>query len=197
MTLALGLLLVAGTARAGTIYLARDESGNLLFTDSPTTPDAVVVFAREPPAADPTVDHALLERKFDPLILQFAEQYRVDPFLVKAMIRTESKFDPGAVSAAGARGLMQLMPGTAERFGVKNVHDPAQNIRGGVAYLRWLLDEFRGDRKLAVAAYNCGEGVVRRVRRVPEIRETLGYVAKVEEADRDYRERGFSARTLP
>ena len=100
------------------------------------------------------------------------------PF-VRAVIQTESQFDPRAVSSVGAQGLMQLMPATARRFGVLDPFDPQQNIFGGVRYLRWLLDKFGGDQTLAAAGYNAGENAVVRYRGVPPYRETQGYVRRI------------------
>ncbi|MHB8174175.1 MAG: lytic transglycosylase domain-containing protein [Nitrospirota bacterium] len=108
------------------------------------------------------------------------EKYGVDPNLVRSIIKAESNFNPSAVSPKGALGLMQLMPSTAADMGVRKILDPAQNIDGGVKYLRYLLDCFRGDVELSVAAYNCGQGrVIRNGMCVPEIPETKNYVRKV------------------
>ena len=104
---------------------------------------------------------------------------RVSPALVVAMIAVESSGRTNAVSHAGAAGLMQLMPATAERFGVTDRNDPHQNIRGGVAYMDWLLKEFGGDAVLALAGYNAGENAVKRNGGVPPFSETRAYVPKV------------------
>jgi soluble lytic murein transglycosylase-like protein len=103
----------------------------------------------------------------------------VSPAMVLAVMAVESSGRPQAVSSAGAQGLMQLIPATAERFGVADPFDPAQNIAGGVAYLDWLLREFDGDPLLALAGYNAGEGAVRRNGGVPPFAETRDYVPKV------------------
>jgi soluble lytic murein transglycosylase-like protein len=104
---------------------------------------------------------------------------RVSPALALAVIAVESAGRPTAVSRAGAQGLMQLIPATAERFGVRDAFDPAQNIRGGVTYLDWLLNEFDHDVVLALAGYNAGEGAVRRNNGVPPFAETRDYVPRV------------------
>jgi len=96
-----------------------------------------------------------------------------------AVIQVESNFDPNALSPKNAQGLMQLIPETAERFGVNDVWDPEQNLRGGMAYLRWLLDHFQGDVRLALAGYNAGEGAVEQHQGIPPFGETQEYVRRV------------------
>lgn len=115
-----------------------------------------------------------------------ARTHGVDEALVRAVIHAESAFRPNAVSHAGAGGLMQLMPGTAARFGVRDRFDAAQNIDGGVRYLAWLLRRYNGDVTLATAAYNAGEGAVDRYGGVPPYRETRGYVVKVADLFHNY-----------
>lgn len=108
-----------------------------------------------------------------------APEYQLAPALVLAVVATESNFDASALSPKNAMGLMQLIPDTARRFGVRDPLDPAQNLRGGMAYLRWLLAYFEGDIRLAAAAYNAGEGAVERYRGVPPFAETRLYVRKI------------------
>jgi soluble lytic murein transglycosylase-like protein len=108
-----------------------------------------------------------------------APEYQLEPHFVLAIMATESNFDPMAESPKKAQGLMQLIPGTAARFNVRNVFDPVQNIRGGMAYLRWLMAYFEGDVVLAAAAYNAGEGAVERYRGVPPYAETRQYVGRI------------------
>ncbi len=116
---------------------------------------------------------------YNDTILAMATAKSVDPALVRAVIHAESSFNPTAVSRTGAMGLMQLMPGTAARFGVGNAFDPKENIRGGVTYLRFLLDKFNGDMSLVAAGYNAGEGAVMKYGGVPPYNETTEYVARV------------------
>ena len=113
------------------------------------------------------------------LVRALAADYKLDPNLVLALIETESNFNPQARSPKNAQGLMQLIPATAERFGVQNVWDPEQNLRGGMAYLRWLLGYFKGDVRLALAGYNAGEGAVERHGGVPPFPETQAYVSRI------------------
>lgn len=124
------------------------------------------------------------------LVDQIAQQHDVDRDLVHSMIRVESNYNPFAVSNKGALGLMQLVPATARRFGVADVFDPAQNVEGGVRYLKYLLDLYEGDHQLtlALAAYNAGEGAVERYRGVPPFRETRDYVYRVGKALDETRE---------
>ena len=112
------------------------------------------------------------------LVAEAAKNFDVSPLLVDSVIQVESNYNPFAVSAKGAQGLMQLMPGTARRFGVTDSFDPKQNIEAGVRYLKFLQDTFQDDR-LAIAAYNAGEKAVAKYRDVPPYAETASYVAKV------------------
>jgi soluble lytic murein transglycosylase-like protein len=118
--------------------------------------------------------------RFRGLIEGAAQRHGLMPELLHAVIRAESAYQPDALSHAGACGLMQLMPGTAERFNVRNIWDPAENIQGGAAYLRLLLDMFDNDLQLALAAYNAGENAVKRYgNQIPPYQETQDYVRKV------------------
>ena len=113
------------------------------------------------------------------MVRSMAPRYRLDPNLVLAVIETESNFNPKALSPKNAQGLMQLIPATAARFGVDDVWDPKQNLHGGMAYLRWLLDHFDGDIKLALAGYNAGEKAVERHGGIPPYAETQAYVKRI------------------
>jgi soluble lytic murein transglycosylase-like protein len=154
---------------------------------APEPPDCM----REPAAPLPEYEPPLREAAAPPalpasapkaivaLVKKMAPQYRVPPHLVLAIMQAESNFDAAAVSPRNAQGLMQLIPDTAARFRVDNPFDPAQNIRGGIAYLRWLLAYFEGDVALVAAAYNAGEGTVERYRGVPPYDETRAYVQRI------------------
>ena len=128
----------------------------------------------------PSVDYrAIAPQKIFDLVMRMAPQFKVEPQLALAIISAESNFNALALSPKNAQGLMQLIPQTSERFNVKNPFDPAQNIRGGLTYLRWLLAYFEGDVALVAAAYNAGEGKVERYRGVPPYQETRAYVQRI------------------
>lgn len=134
-------------------------------------------------------DEAVPDTPFGQQIWEAARRHGVASTLVAAVVRAESAFDAGAVSAKGARGLMQLMPATASRFGVSRneIHDPEKNLDAGTRYLAWLLARFDGDVMLALAAYNAGEGTVDRYDGVPPYRETRNYLRRI------YATLGFAA----
>jgi hypothetical protein len=118
--------------------------------------------------------------KFDALIRENGARYGVDPYLIFCVMEQESQFKPWVVSPKGARGLMQLMPGTAAHFGVRRAFDPAENIMGGTKYLKQLLENFNGRVDLVLAGYNAGEGAVRKYgHNVPPYRETRNYVQRI------------------
>jgi len=124
-------------------------------------------------------DHNPNRQVVEGWVNQIAPHYGIDPALVMAVIRAESAFNISAVSNKNAQGLMQLIPETAERFGVKDSWDPVQNIKGGTAYLHWLLRHFEGKVDLVLAAYNAGEGAVERYHGIPPYRETQNYVKQI------------------
>ena len=124
---------------------------------------------------------------YDHYIRQVSRRYNVDPYLIKAVIKTESDFDCYALSKKGAQGLMQLMPGTAKELKVRNPFNPRENIDGGTRYLRNMLELFDGNLSLSLAAYNAGPTLVKRLQRIPRIPETVNYVRKVLGHYKNYR----------
>lgn len=120
------------------------------------------------------------KRKIANVVSELAPRYQIDPRLALAVIATESNFDPNARSDKDARGLMQLIPDTANRFKVRDVYDVKDNVRGGLAYLRWLLAYYRGDVKLVAAAYNAGEKAVDKHGGIPPYAETRAYVERIQ-----------------
>ncbi len=165
------------------IYSWRDSSGGLVLS-SHIPDDAGSVTSYRVPSAEGvrTTRAASSERqaRYNDLIVENSRLNNVRQSLVRAVIQVESGFDPFAQSNKGAMGLMQLMPGTAREFGVRNAFNPEENVRAGVAYLRQLLDRYDGDEALALAAYNAGPGAVdRHGQTVPPFTETKNYVSKV------------------
>jgi soluble lytic murein transglycosylase-like protein len=170
------------------VYSGLSESGSIVL--SSTADDvakSVLIEAErvEPPLVAAQVqagqDFLLsVPQSFMPFIKEASSAYRIPTELIHAVISVESNYNPNAVSPKGARGLMQLMPATAKRFGSNNATDPRQNILTGSRYLRWLLDFFDEDVELAIAAYNAGEAaVVQAGRKIPRFTETQLYVPKV------------------
>lgn len=187
-TLAVVLLLTAMPTVAE-IYKYKDSNGNLHFTDRPQKKSAgfnLLWRSGNDPryAADYSrinlKDFRRNKLRFANMITQAAQRANLKPSLLHAVVRAESAYDPKALSKKGARGLMQLMPATADRYGVSDSWDPEQNLDGGARYLRDLLDMFDQDLKLAVAAYNAGENAVKKYgNKIPPYPETRQYVRKV------------------
>ncbi len=159
---------------AGEIYQYVDKNGTVHFSNVPTDPRFQKMerdYLRFVPR--------LSREKLEQVIARYSKQQRLDPALVRAVIKAESDFNPRARSKAGAMGLMQLMPTTAAAWNVRNPYNPLDNIKGGARHLRYLLDRFYGDLPLALAAYNAGESRVERHQRIPPFPETRQYVHKV------------------
>jgi len=162
-----------------TLFSYTDENGIRIFTNIPPKAPVKDLVVSGRPLPDPPANPAVSATPYDPIISKYASEYQLDPSLIKSMITKESAFNPKAVSRKGAQGLMQLMPATAARHGVRNSFDPEENIRGGMKHMRFLLDTFDNDLSLSLAAYNAGENLVQRLGRVPNIRETTDYVRTI------------------
>ncbi len=175
----------SGVSRAETLFSYVDENGVRIFTNiAPKGPvQDLKMSGHSLPSEGISASGG--DKKADPnydvIIDKYAEEYRVDPALIRSMIATESSFNPKAVSRKGAQGLMQLMPATAARIGVRDAFDPEENIRGGTKHMRFLLDTFGNDLNLSLAAYNAGENLVQRLGRVPDFKETHDYVRTIKE----------------
>jgi soluble lytic murein transglycosylase-like protein len=184
---AMALGVIARPAMAD-IFTFTDDNGVIHFTNIPSNDKRYRLLRKEGDNPAPStmarasswLPSETLIRQYSPLIERVSLEYGVEKALVHAVISAESGYNPYAISRAGALGLMQLMPETAKRYGVKNSLDPEQNINGGVRYLKDLLMMFNGNIELAVAAYNAGENaVVRAGNRIPNYAETVQYVPKV------------------
>jgi soluble lytic murein transglycosylase-like protein len=168
---AFALVLVATSASAD-VHIATRADGRRVIYNSPTGK-----------TTRDTNWHWLAKQqdrpsRYDPIIERYALLYGVNPTLIRAVIQVESDFNPNTVSKKGARGLMQLIPATAKRYGVDKIHDPEQNIRGGVKYLSDLMAMFAGDLPRVLAAYNAGENAVIRHGGIPPYQETATYVKR-------------------
>jgi soluble lytic murein transglycosylase-like protein len=178
----IGLGLVSPRLSLAEMYKYVDENGVIHFTNIPDKRYNLVL-------KDRWVRFRLGASfdQYDPVIRKTSDRYGVDHALVKAVIKAESNFDTQAISRAGAKGLMQLMPGTAKALGVNDSFHPADNIEGGVRYLRYLIDLFNGNLQLVLAAYNAGEEAVFRYDGIPPYQETRTYVQRVLEYFQNYR----------
>lgn len=175
---------MCGNAHAEIYGFVDGDRVSVVISDTPPADGRYVLFKKDPPVQAAAVEPG----RYSSHILAAAKETRVDPALIHAVISVESGYNPSARSSAGAVGLMQLMPGTAKRYGVKNRLDPAQSIHGGARYLRDLQDMFDDNLQLVLAAYNAGEHAVMKYgNRIPPYRETAAYVPKVLRLYRKYR----------
>ncbi len=169
-------------AHAADIYRCIESDGVVHFSNAPTRDcfvRIIIVRPERPPEPSAPAVRADVAR-YEALIAEAAVRHRVEPALIKAVIRAESNFDPRAVSRKGARGLMQLMPETASMYGLADPFEPRGNIDAGAKHLKMLLEKYAGNLRLALAAYNAGEQAVERYgRRIPPFPETRGYVRAV------------------
>lgn len=187
----IALLCCATPEAMADVYKYIDSNGHVSYTDRPNHSGFRRIIRTPPALLKPRLQASFNQtglnqrfhknrEDFTPLIDAAANKYRLDPALLHAVIQTESAYNSEAVSDKGAAGLMQLMPGTASRYGVQNRFDPVENVDGGARYLSDLLSMFRFDVRLAVAAYNSGENTVKRFGyQIPPIAETQDYVVQV------------------
>ncbi|MCJ7786512.1 MAG: lytic transglycosylase domain-containing protein [Desulfobacterales bacterium] len=183
------LFFLTSPSSAG-IYRYEDENGVIHFTNCPRDPKfKLYIRESKEDVGDGKSSFSYIRdsNQYDSLISEFSKKYQVDFALIKAIIRAESGFNSAAVSRKGAKGLMQLMPGTASRLNVSNSFNPRENIEGGVRYFKYLLSLFNDDLRLSLAAYNAGENVVAEARSIPPYRETVDYVRKVLSYYQSYR----------
>ena len=177
--LCMTILIGSASLAEAQIYAWRDGKGTRVLSDRPLDASARTITPPTSPVTRVAPGTRVGSGHYEPLITNLAAEQGLRPNLVRAVIQVESGFDPYARSPKGALGLMQLMPATAMQLGVANPLDPAQNVRGGVTYLRTLIDRF-GSEELALAAYNAGpEAVDRYGKRVPPYTETQDYVRRV------------------
>lgn len=187
-------LVSPATARAD-IYAYTDEKGVKHFTNIAGLDRRYKLVRKEGPVAPRAATYAYMPSEADinrykSIVTVAAKTHGVDDALVHAVISAESAYNPRAVSRAGAQGIMQLMPATAQRYGVQNTMDPVDNIHGGVRYLKDLLALFNGNAELAVAGYNAGENaVIKYGNKIPPYAETVNYVPKVMDYYRKFQAR--------
>lgn len=182
----------APTASAQIARMVDSETGHELFVnaDPPAAakvhlpkPHTTIYLPAQSTFLGPSHPAMSIDRDgAEKLVRESAERHSVDPALVRAVIETESNWNPVAYSRKGAGGFMQLIPTTAQKYGASDVFNPQQNIDAGVRHLRWLLERYNGNLDLALAAYNAGEGAVDRAHGIPAFRETRNYVQKVQDA---------------
>ena len=167
------------------IYQHMDEQGTIHYSNQPLQETFWARIKRVEPHKKPTVEGSNTIF-FDSIISKASREFNIDEYLIRAIIRAESDFNPNAISPAGASGLMQLMPFTAQEMNVENIFDPEENIFGGTKYLRYLLGRFSNDIELSLAAYNAGEKAVRENNGIPNYPETINYVKKVLDFYQEY-----------
>lgn len=181
------------SAQAGNMYIYKDKGGQVLLTNvNPSgnfdkfTKKVKVTYYKDSSLYNSNNDYGSsaasssgARNSYDSYILASAQRHGVDPGLMKAMMHTESAFNPNARSPVGAQGLMQLMPATARRFKVSNPWNPADNIEGSAKYIAWLMRRFNNNVEFAVAGYNAGEGNVDKYNGIPPFKETRNYVKSV------------------
>lgn len=177
----LAVLMVSLPISYADIYRYIDENGVIHFTNTPSGEGYKKILSVDKDVnwAPHKIRGLARGSDYHQIILSKAQKYKVEPSLIKAVIKAESNFDPIAISPKGAMGLMQLMPYTARQMDVRNPFEPEENIEAGVRYLKYLLDKFDGNLTLALAAYNAGADTVERAGGIPPIQETRQYIRRV------------------
>ena len=197
VALMVAVLSCANNCLAEALYGYKSGRGTLTFSTKKPVGQTYYIVSPKTPQKSVFVYHRGLgynfsstkpkPSAFDSTILELAKQNNLEPALIKAVMHVESAFNPRAMSSAGARGLMQLMPATAKRFGVSDSFHAIDNMNGGVKYLRWLFERFDGNLRNVLAGYNAGEGAVDQYNGVPPYKETVDYVSRVMSLHRLYR----------
>ena len=180
ITTAIMVLVILGTPLYEGLTLAKPEPGEPVLSQTKTMSEKTL----------PLVQGMETELLYHSIIIEAANRYQVDPAIVKAIIMAESSYNPKAVSKKGAKGLMQLMPKTAAELGVKDSFNPVYNINGGVRYYKKMLNQFNGDVKLALAAYNAGSRKVKKYQGIPPFKATRYYIKKVFKYYQYYKRQG-------
>ena len=172
---------------ADPIYRYQDEGGKTVYTDTPPDqsqfeefkPKALFVMSHKPPTIHARYYNMATKGRISPLIQNIAQMHEMDPYLVEAVVKAESDYDPMAVSRVGAQGLMQIMPMTGLDLGLQNPFDPTENLDAGIRHLKKLMAKYQNNLDLALAAYNAGEMSVQKYKGVPPYPETIDYIQKI------------------
>ena len=181
------LLFITPLGMADPIYQYEDKDGTVHFTDTPPDeyqvkeykPKALFVVHHKPATRHARFYNMAVKGQITPIIQNLAQHHEMDPFLVEAVVKAESDYDPMAISRVGAQGLMQIMPMTALDLGLQNPFDPKENLDAGIRHLKKLMTKYESNLDLALAAYNAGEMAVSKYKGVPPYPETLDYIQKI------------------
>ena len=203
---ALLCLLLSTGAVAQTVYVYKDKNGNSVITNRKSSDSSLKLSKSYQPLSPVRTlgsqHYTVSKRRLDPrdtpydrTIFSLADNYKQDRALIKAIVQIESSFNPNALSPKGAQGLMQLMPATAEIYDVRNPFNAQENLRGGIAHFSYLMKRYNNDIRLALAAYNAGEGAVSRYNGIPPYPETQAYVRHVMRLHRNYQRHGSTYRS--